>query len=228
MSFKPDCFYFILDQFDSVLATNSKSPYAMVSPKPVTPLEEVKEEITPRASSLTPTRTPTPTKASPEAPDTADESSLPPPTASVYPQPHTALLPTPDVPPQLMSQPPPGYDQVAVPGVPPGASVDPPQATLIPGPMLPTIQSYPLPPTSLPQIVMRQPDDALAIWDRYLKEKDDKKDGRRPQYQHRDHRDHRGHYYGTDRRPNYDKRSHYERRPRSRSPPPHPHPRPRR
>ena len=195
----------------------------MVSPKPVTPLEEVKEEITPRASSLTPTRTPTPTKiGSPEAPGTADESSLPPPT--VYP-PHNALLPTPDVP-QLMSQPPPGYDQVAVPGVPPAAAVaDPPQATLIPGPMLPTIQSYPIPPTSLPQIVMRQPDDALAIWDRYLKEKDDKKDGRRPQYQHRDHRDHRGHYYGTDRRPNYDKRSHYERRPRSRSPPPHPRPR---
>jgi len=223
------------DEFDVILASKSisplptRSPLAMVSPKPelkpedLFPLtEEEKEALTPRASSLTPTQTPTPAGSPVGGPATEDENSQPPTTTTTG---HKTLLPTPDVS-EILSQPPPGYDPAQVPpGVQPGGLVLDPtlQVAMIPGgAMLPaTIPSY-LPPTSMPQVMPGgymgiRPDDPLMAFQNYLAKKDDRG---------RHHRDQSRHYGGgdrhyRDRRPAYDHYG-YTSRHRSRSPPPHP------
>ena len=216
----------------SISPLPTRSPIAMVSPKPemkpedLFPLtEEEKEALTPRASSLTPTQTPTPMGESPMGdPATEDETSQPPTTTTTG---HKTLLPTPDVS-EILSQPPPGYDPAQVPpGVQQtgGLVLDPTlQVAMIPaGAMLPaTIPSY-LPPTSMPQVMPggymgMRPDDPLMAFQDYLAKKDDRG---------RHHRDQGRHYGGGDRhyrdsrRPAYDHYSHYSTsRHRSRSPPP--------
>ena len=227
-------FFHFSDEFDVILASKSisplptRSPLAMVSPKPelkpedLFPLtEEEKEALTPRASSLTPTQTPTPAGSPVGGPATEDENSQPPTTTTG----HKTLLPTPDVS-EILSQPPPGYDPAQVPpGVQPGGLVLDPtlQVAMIPGgAMLPaTIPSY-LPPTSMPQVMPGgymgiRPDDPLMAFQNYLAKKDDRG---------RHHRDQGRHYGGgdrhyRDRRPAYDHYG-YTSRHRSRSPPPHP------
>ena len=192
-----------------ISASKSISPFpatspllATVSPKPelkpedLFPLtEEEKEALTPRASSLTPTQTPTtptPGGSPVGAPATEDENSQPPTTG------HKTLLPTPDVS-EILSQPPPGYDPAQVPpGLQPGGLVLDPtlQVAMIPGgAMLPaTIPSY-LPPTSMPQVMPGgymgiRPDDPLMAFQNYLAKKDDRG---------RHHRDQGRHYGGGDR-----------------------------
>ena len=201
----------------------------MVSPKPelnpedLFPLtEEEKEALTPRASSLTPTQTPTLMGSPVGGPATEDENSQPPTTTTTTG--HKTLLPTPDVS-EILSQPPPGYDPAQVPpGVQPGLVLDPSlQVAMMPGgAMLPaTIPSY-LPPMAMPQVMpggymgMIRPDDPLMAFQNYLAKKDDRG---------RHHRDQSRHYGGgdrhyRDRKPAYD--HYYTSGHRSRSPPPHP------
>ena len=162
------------------MGNKAKSPVDLVSPKPapVSPLDEILESADmkkvenspPRASSLTPTRTPTP-KGSPVA-DPADENSQP--AAPAPALPNKTLLPTPDVS-QIVSQPPPGYELPVAPATVTAA----PQIAIIPGGPIPgtllptTIPSY-LPPTSHPQMVtmLNPQDDPLLAFTELMRKKD--------------------------------------------------------